>query len=105
MGAVLEVVDVSSGPPLGLKRTRIPAPAPGATPSRRPRAAALTLDHLANLIRREYLFLSQLAHPNVVEVYECGFDAGAPYYTMELLTGQHPGLPVLPWRDVCRMLM
>jgi hypothetical protein len=42
---------------------------------------------LAALFEREYNALAQLAHPNIVQVYEYGIDAEAPYYTMELLPG------------------
>jgi hypothetical protein len=110
MGEVLEVVDLTTGRRLALKRPRPvePAPAsliPSTAASRRPRAAALNAEHLASLIRREYVILSQLAHPSVVAVYDCGIDDGKPFYTMELLRGEHPGGGTrLPWRDVCRLL-
>ena len=48
-------------------------------------AAALPLR--TALFQREYDTLAKLAHPNVVEVFDYGFDANGPYYTMELLTG------------------
>jgi tetratricopeptide (TPR) repeat protein len=71
----------------------------------------LAVDHkrgaarLAALFEREYNTLAQLAHPGIVQVYEYGIDAEAPYYTMELLSGQdlfaHPLLPV---REACRVV-
>lgn len=114
MGEVLEVEDLSSGRRLALKRPR-PAEVPVTTslspsasslrPSKRPQSPAMNDEHLANLIRREYVILSQLAHPGVVAVYDCGVDEGKPFYTMELLCGQHPGTSDrMAWRDACRML-
>ena len=38
--------------------------------------------------RREALAVAQLHHPNVVQIYDFGVDAGAPYIVMELLTGE-----------------
>src|SRR5439155_11151046 len=38
--------------------------------------------------RREFHTMASLAHPNIVEVFDYGFDRGTPYYTMELLDGQ-----------------
>jgi hypothetical protein len=106
MGEVLEVFDLDTGRRLALKRPRpIDPPKPGAT-SPRARSPAADADHLASLIRHEYLILSQLAHPNVVVVYDSGTDEGQPFYTMELLSGQHPGAgPASPWRDTCRMIV
>jgi hypothetical protein len=58
------------------------------------------------LFRHEYSILAQFAHPNVVQVYDFGVDEGVPFYTMELVVGEHPGaLGPMPWRDVCRLLM
>ena len=58
------------------------------------------------LFRNEYSILAQFEHPNVVRVYDFGIDDGLPFYTMELVLGQHPGaLGPMPWRDVCRLLM
>ncbi len=37
--------------------------------------------------RREFHTMASLEHPNIVEVFEYGIDAGTPYYTMELLDG------------------
>jgi hypothetical protein len=39
------------------------------------------------MFEHEYHSLVQLAHPNIVRVFEYGFDADNPYYTMELLEG------------------
>jgi len=108
MGEVLEVVDLTTGRRLALKRPRSvddPIAQSSTPPSRRQRSPSLNAEHLASLLRREYVILSQLAHPSVVEVYESGIDEGKPFYTMELLRGEHPGAgTLLPWRDVCRML-
>jgi tetratricopeptide (TPR) repeat protein len=56
------------------------------------------------LFRQEFHTLVQLSHPNVVAVYDYGVDAGAPYYTMELLDGGdlHERVPV-DWKTVCRV--
>ncbi|HKP58403.1 MAG TPA: serine/threonine-protein kinase, partial [Polyangiales bacterium] len=57
---------------------------------------------LAALFEREFHMLAQLSHPNVIEVYDYGLDAGGPYYTMELLDGGDlkERCP-LPWREAC----
>jgi hypothetical protein len=39
------------------------------------------------LLEREYHTLAQLAHPQIIEVYDYGTDGDVPYYTMELLQG------------------
>ncbi len=39
------------------------------------------------MFEHEYHTLVQLAHPNIVRVFEYGLDAESPYYTMELLEG------------------
>jgi hypothetical protein len=58
------------------------------------------------LFRHEYSILAQFAHPNVVQVYDFGVDEGVPFYTMELVVGEHPGTSgPMPWRAVCRLLM
>ena len=52
------------------------------------------------LFEREYQTLVQLAHPRVVQVFEYGLDAGAPYYTMELLDGGDlQTLAPMRWQD------
>jgi hypothetical protein len=110
MGEVLEVFDLATGRRLALKRPRPLEAEPlslsrSMTSSRRPPSRSTNADHLASLIRHEYVILSQLAHPNVVAVYDSGVDEGEPFYTMELLQGRHPGANTpLPWRDVCHML-
>jgi len=40
---------------------------------------------------RTLMDLSTLAHPNVVRVYDAGWDEGTPWYTMELVRGQTLG--------------
>lgn len=56
------------------------------------------------LFRQEYYTLSQLAHPNVVSVYDYGVDDAGPYYTMELLSGGDL-LKRAPceWRTACAL--
>jgi hypothetical protein len=39
------------------------------------------------MFEHEYHTLVQLAHPNIVRVFEYGLDADNPYYTLELLEG------------------
>jgi tetratricopeptide (TPR) repeat protein len=60
---------------------------------------------LAALFEHEYNALAQLAHPNIVQVYEYGIDSEAPYYTMELLSGQDLfERSPLPVKDACRVI-
>jgi hypothetical protein len=60
---------------------------------------------LAALFEREYNALAQLAHPNIVQVFEYGVDSAGPYYTMELLSGQDLfERSPLPVRDACRVI-
>ena len=57
------------------------------------------------LFEREFHVLSQLAHPRVVQVYDYGFDAVGPYYTMELLDGGDlHALSPLPWQRACSLI-
>ena len=39
------------------------------------------------LFEREFRTLSNLSHPNIIEVYDYGVDAGAAFYTMEFVEG------------------
>ena len=57
------------------------------------------------LFQREYDTLARLKHPNIVEVYDYGFDEQGPYYAMELLSGDDLAkVAPLPYRDACRIL-
>lgn len=57
------------------------------------------------LFQREYDTLARLKHPNIVEVYDYGFDEHGPYYAMELLSGDDLAkIAPLPYRDACRIL-
>jgi hypothetical protein len=89
MAIVRQALDLSTGRRVALKRMRVPQ-------QERRR------DHLTGLFEREYMTISQLAHPRVVEAYDYGIDGGLPYYTMELLDGgdlHH--LSPLPWQKAC----
>lgn len=88
MGTVHAVLDRSSGVQLALKRLK-----PGAS------KAAFAL------FKREYQVLAGLRHPCIVEVYDYGVDAEGPYYTMELVKGEHlqRRAPV-SWREACAYL-
>jgi serine/threonine protein kinase len=57
------------------------------------------------LFEQEYNALAQLSHPNIVQVYEYGFDAKGPFYTMELLSGSdlYQRAP-LSLHEACRVL-
>jgi tRNA A-37 threonylcarbamoyl transferase component Bud32 len=71
-----------------------------------PKGEASSGEELRALFRREYSILAQFAHPTMVRVYDFGLDEGVPFYTMELVTGEHPGARgPMPWRDVCRILV
>ncbi|HKP57193.1 MAG TPA: protein kinase, partial [Polyangiales bacterium] len=91
MAHVFRVHDVSTGRELALKRLL-----PSGSHS----------DANAAGFAREYYTLRQLTHPSIIEVYEYGFDREAPYYTMELLSGQDlsSGAP-FEWQDAARLLM
>jgi hypothetical protein len=69
MGEVGEAIDMHNGKHVALKRLRAES------------------RELSALFRSEFHALSRLRHPNIVEVYEYGVDAGRPFYTMELLDG------------------
>jgi hypothetical protein len=57
------------------------------------------------LFQREFDTLARLKHPNIVEVYDYGFDEHGPYYAMELLSGDDLAkVAPLPYRDACRVL-
>jgi Protein kinase domain/AAA ATPase domain len=84
-GAVLRVLDESSGRNFALKQLNLDASA-----------------RVAALFEQEYYTLASLRHPHIVEVYEYGTDSGVPYYTMELLDGSDLSqLAPLPWTTAC----
>jgi DNA-binding Lrp family transcriptional regulator len=91
MAVVHEALDLTNGRRVALKRMRAPE-------QERRRA------HFTSLFEREFLTLSQLAHPRVVAAYDYGIDRGTPYYTMELLDGGdlHHLAPI-PWRKLCAL--
>src|SRR5690242_6629390 len=71
MACVLHVVETATQRELALKQL-LPQP-----------DIELARDS-ASRFEREFYALAQLAHPRVIQVYEYGFDAAGPYYTMEL---------------------
>jgi serine/threonine-protein kinase len=73
MGSVYQAFDRLAQRPVAYKRLRVTAE------GHRSRMTAL--------FQREYDTLTRLVHPNIVEVYEFGFDDQRPYYTMERLAG------------------
>ena len=91
MGSVHTAVDRLAERPVAYKRL---------TPS-----SDSTRSRLTALFKREYDTLTHLTHPNIVEVYDFGFDDTGPYYTMELLSGSDlTKLAPLSVRDACRVL-
>jgi hypothetical protein len=62
-------------------------------------------EDLVGLFEREFLTLTQLSHPRVIEVYDYGVDDEGPYYTMELLDGDDlRKRSPMPWRQACGLL-
>src|SRR5690349_23159344 len=91
MAAVFRVVDESTGKQLALKRVEAESPA--------------QRDKLSAHFEREFYGLSQLKHPNIIEVLDYGLDGETPYYTMELLDGQDLNeLAPMPWPRTCEIL-
>lgn len=92
MGAVYRVADRKTGSEVALKRLRL---SDDVQRNRR----------LVALFEQEFRTLAQLAHPNVVTVHDFGTDEHGPYYTMELLQGQHlHALAPLPWAETCALM-
>ncbi|HEX3596376.1 MAG TPA: serine/threonine-protein kinase, partial [Polyangiaceae bacterium] len=90
MGVVYRAFDESLGRFVALKR---------------PTADAMKKKAALALFQREFLTLSRLRHPRIIEAYEYGYDDGVPYYTMELLDGRDlRALAPLPFREACRYL-
>src|SRR5262249_24803878 len=59
----------------------------------------------ATMFEREFHFLSELAHPCIVSVFDYGVDEQGPYYTMELLEGEDVReRGCIPWREACAIL-
>lgn len=91
MGVVFRAVDSLASREVAYKRLLVP---PGATRAR-----------IVALFEREYDTLAKLRHPNIVEVYDYGFDDEGPFYVMELLTGENLfGVKVLPVERACAIV-
>ena len=87
MGAVYAATDLTNGKRVAVKRMH-----------------ASDSDTMRELFKREFHTLHGLRHPNVIEVYDFGDDAGL-FYTMELLEGHDLGRAApLTWRLVCDYL-
>lgn len=57
------------------------------------------------LFQREFDTLARLEHPNIVQVFDYGFDDDGPFYTMELLSGEDLAkLAPLSIQEACRIL-
>jgi pimeloyl-ACP methyl ester carboxylesterase len=58
--------------------------------------------------RREATAIARLSHPNVVQLYEFGLDASAPYLVMEYVAGGTLAQAVpgpVDWRRACRLVL
>jgi serine/threonine-protein kinase len=94
MGVVHAAFDTSRGRPIALKRLL----------SERFRNRN-ELARATTLFEREYHTLSQLAHPNIISVFDYGIDAQGPYYTMERLSGVSlRACAPLPWIEASRLI-
>ncbi len=60
---------------------------------------------ISALFQREYDTLARLKHPNIVDVYDFGFDEQGAYYVMEWLSGDDLSKRApLPYREACAVL-
>jgi len=91
MGQVLEVLDTATDETVALKQLAL---------------SEKSQDKRSALFQREFHTLTQLAHPNVVRVFDYGVDNETPYYTMEVLDGQDlREVAPLPWKRCCEILV
>jgi tRNA A-37 threonylcarbamoyl transferase component Bud32/tetratricopeptide (TPR) repeat protein len=91
MGVIRRGVDRWAGREIAHKRLRVEEE------EQRPRFSAL--------FQREYDTLARLKHPNIVEVFDFGFDEHGPYYVMEWLAGDDLAKRApLPYREACSVL-
>jgi hypothetical protein len=97
MGVVYRALDVTNGRVLALKRMSA-----GASELE---VSTDALQLASARFRREYHTLAELAHPNIVQVYDFGIDESGPFYTMELLEGSdlREAAP-MPWQQTCALL-
>lgn len=90
MAQVYQALDRATGRTLALKRLR---------PQTGEKQAAF-----AALFEREFLALSELKHPRIVEVFDYHVDGDGPYYTMELLEGGDlQRLAPVDYRSACAL--
>lgn len=88
MGVVYRALHKVSGGSVALKRVRrAPAlDAQSTTPGTSTPASGIGLPELRLALAREFRTLATLRHPNIISVYDFGFDSdGEPFFTMELL--------------------
>ncbi len=91
MAVVYLVRDETTGAQVALKQLRCEKPA--------------LVERVTSLLQQEYATLSELAHPNIVKVFDYGVGDDGPYYTMELLDGDDlQRISRLEWREVCAVL-
>ncbi|MCK6505595.1 tetratricopeptide repeat protein [Myxococcota bacterium] len=57
-------------------------------------------DEVARRMEREFLALSRLHHPAVLQVYEAGVYQRRPWFAMEALRGEELGVAVERWRSL-----
>jgi len=90
-GTIYRAHDPLARREVALKRLRVPSGSDRA--------------QLTVLFQREFGALMRLPHPNIVEVYDYGFDESGPYYTMELLPGGDlTGAAPMQLGSACRVL-
>ena len=94
MGVVSAAFDTVRGHEVAIKRLSVEKfPAPR------------DLSQATALFEREYYTLAELAHPQIIEVYDYGFDEQGPYYTMQRLHGRSllDEAPMAP-REACSVI-